>query len=483
MRTRWIAALAALTLIVAACAEGTGSGGTLEGTDWVLRSYDQDGSLTIVPDHLYADAEFAAQRVRGFSGCNEFDALYRSGGRTLFISQAAVTLMACDEETMAFEGAVLAALDSSRFYTARRNTLTVFGPGRTELLVYDAAPRNPVRGTWQVTAFASGNAVTSPLAGTEIDVTFGIASVGGFSGCNSFSGTYGTNGNVVRISRLATTRIACEQEVMDQETAFLEALQGAALIETRGPSLNLTDLRGSILVALARPQLEPGASPAPSGEPSDAPTAEPTEEPEETATPAPTPTPTPTPAPSPTATPVPSLPIPSLPIPSGPPIVVPETATCDLATADGLRVAQIVYAASWSTVTEPPDLACRYFDPGEITVPDDPAALVTAVMASTSDTAYAESVTAATDAEAWDVRQTLELTVDGLPATLVEATATADGAGVPTGTARFMVLLDVGAGGTLMLFTTAATVDEAYATNAGIVVLMTAASTFAAPPG
>ena len=129
MRTRLIWALAVLALVVAACSPGDASGGQLDGTDWVLRSYELDGTLTIVPDNLYADAEFAAQRVRGFAGCNEFDALYRAGGRTLFISQAAVTLRACDEETMAFEQAVLGLLDSSRTYTARRDTLTIYGRG------------------------------------------------------------------------------------------------------------------------------------------------------------------------------------------------------------------------------------------------------------------------------------------------------------------------------------------------------------------
>ena len=36
------------------------------------------------------------------------------------------------------------------------------------------------------------------------------------------------------ISQLATTRLACPQDIMDQETAFLAALQGAALIDYKG---------------------------------------------------------------------------------------------------------------------------------------------------------------------------------------------------------------------------------------------------------
>ena len=46
---------------------------------------------------------------------------------------------------------------------------------------------------------------------------------------------------------------------------------------------------------------------------------------------------------------------------------------------------------------------CQYFDPAPITVPADPSTLVTAVMASSSDTTFADAVTAATDATVWDV--------------------------------------------------------------------------------
>ena len=56
MTIRRIGALVALAFLISACSSGPGTGGTLEGTHWVLDSYDQDGSLTILPDGLYADA-------------------------------------------------------------------------------------------------------------------------------------------------------------------------------------------------------------------------------------------------------------------------------------------------------------------------------------------------------------------------------------------------------------------------------------------
>ena len=85
MKTRLIAVLVVVAGVVAACSSGPGTGGELAGTKWILRSYLVDTTLTLVPDTEYADAEFDANRVSGFGGCNRFDSLYRAGGRTLFI--------------------------------------------------------------------------------------------------------------------------------------------------------------------------------------------------------------------------------------------------------------------------------------------------------------------------------------------------------------------------------------------------------------
>ena len=120
MIVRRLATLVAIASLVAACSAGPGTGGQLEGTDWVLRSYSQDGTLAIVPETQFANARFTANRVSGFSGCNEFDALYRAGGRTLFISESASTLIACSEEANAFEVGLPGGARSSRFYSVRR---------------------------------------------------------------------------------------------------------------------------------------------------------------------------------------------------------------------------------------------------------------------------------------------------------------------------------------------------------------------------
>lgn len=471
--------LVTLGLVLAACSASSSTSGQLEGTEWILNAYDQAGALTIVPETLFADAEFDGRRVTGNSGCNQFQATYQAGARTILIGATSGTLMACDPATMTFEQTFLTLLQAGRFYAIRNDTLTINDSLNHPALVFDAAPTNPLLGRWDVAAFAvPPSTVKAPLAGTTLNVVFGLASVGGSSGCNSFNGSYEINGNAIRISRLASTQIACPQDVLDQESQFLSAFQGVSFIDIVGTGVNLTDRKGSLVVALSRPVPEPGASPAasvPAGA-SSAPTASPapTATPAATATPAPSTTPAPTESPNASAILPPSL-RPSAP----PPIVIPSTATCDLPAASGAPVvAKIIYPGTWFTVTEPADLVCRYFDPAAINVPSDPTTLQTAIMANSSATAYADAVTAATDPLNWTVARQGEIAVRGSKATCLDETALTDTGGVPVGTARFVCLADVGKAGTVSIWATGTAGDPAYLTKAGAVWLMTVLSTF-----
>ena len=498
MNVRRALALLAIVVSVAACSAtaaadetADGSGGELQATTWVLRSYDVAGTLTIVPDDQFADAEFMSQRVRGFAGCNDFDAVYRTGGRMLLVGPSAGTLMSCGEATDAFESSFLTLLHQSRFYNvnARDDTLTIRGADLAVLLVFDAAPANPLLGSWIVESYApTPNSQTVPLPGTELTAVFRLNKVAGSSGCNTYQGPYTTNGSLAAIGPLATTRMACPDDVMTQETAFLAALQGVGKVDYKGIRLNLTDLKGSILVALVRPSaLEP--SPGPSG--SAAPTASAAATP--TASPSATPTAKPTPSPTATAAP---------------------TADRDRRPDRGAERGRQRYAGAdrGAAGIDPPDgdvpadrPACH---PGRddrlsrqlvhrhrtrrpppaatstrrtITVPADPSTLKTAVMIQADPAAtYQAALTAATNPTAWNVLTNQPVTVSGLPATRIQATSTAGSSGFPVGTTRYGYLINVGGKG-VWIETSGTVGDAAYTTNMSVVDLMASKSTFPAP--
>jgi hypothetical protein len=134
----------------------------------------------------------------------------------------------------------------------------------------------------------------------------------------------------------------------------------------------------------------------------------------------------------------------------------------------------VSYPASWSTVSEPADLACRYFDPEPIEVPADPATLTTAVTIVLGADPLDAAVAAATDPASWDVSRQVDATIGGQPATVVEATATADTAGIPIGTARLAYVIELPGGGTMTIQTTGTAGDAAFATNSTVASLMAA---------
>jgi heat shock protein HslJ len=100
--------------------------------------------------------------------------------------------------------------------------------------------------SWTLTDLDSGGVTgTAPtLELTETDAN-------GTGGCNTFSGTYTTDGNAISFGPLATTMMACEPTIMEQETVYLAALDGATTYAVDGDTLTITGDAGSLTYAKA----------------------------------------------------------------------------------------------------------------------------------------------------------------------------------------------------------------------------------------
>ena len=55
----------------------------------------------------------------------------------------------------------------------------------------------------------------------------------GFAGCNTFTGGYTLDGDIIRIRDVVTTRRVCEDDVMVIEAAYLESLGRVNRWQTR----------------------------------------------------------------------------------------------------------------------------------------------------------------------------------------------------------------------------------------------------------
>jgi heat shock protein HslJ len=245
-------AIAAVAFTVTACTSNGGTGGTIDGTSWALKTYDVSGTATAVPAGTRVDAKFADGKVSGFAGCNVYNAPVTTSGSTIKVGAAATTAMACDADKTALEQAYLGNLAKAATFTATSDALTMFDGAGKSILVYSAAAANPLEGSWDVTGYNNGKqAVVSPVAGSKLTAIFTADQVSGAAGCNDYSGGYTIDGTTLKIGPLASTMKACaDQAVSDQEQQFLAALQASTTFDQTGNTLTLKAAGGENQVTL-----------------------------------------------------------------------------------------------------------------------------------------------------------------------------------------------------------------------------------------
>ena len=197
-------------------------------------------------------AYFEDGTVGGSTGCNQYTASYTVDGDTLEIGQAVMTMIACPPPADAIERAYIAAFEQVTGWSLDGEELVLADDEDAELLRFEAG--TPV-GSWEATAFLSGDAVVTPIAGTELTATYGEDdALTGSAGCNRFTGSYSTDGGTIEIGELATTRKLCPEPagVMEQETAYLAALQSAASFRVNGSALLLLSPDGTNVASFIR---------------------------------------------------------------------------------------------------------------------------------------------------------------------------------------------------------------------------------------
>jgi heat shock protein HslJ len=243
-----LAPLAALMVLgaAAACGEDEASSAdpsALEGTPWVLAAgVEVEGWEGVAPSATFADG-----RVSGSTGCNRFGASYTLDGSELELGEMAMTSMACPPPADAVEREYTAALESVRAWRPEGDELVLLDGDDTEVLRY--RPASPV-GSWQATSFLQGNAVSSPLPGTEVTATFAEdGTLSGSAGCNTYRTTYTTENGRIEIDPPASTKKACAEPegIMEQEMDYLTALPTASRFELAGPTLDLLTAQGTFV--------------------------------------------------------------------------------------------------------------------------------------------------------------------------------------------------------------------------------------------
>ena len=247
----WAAVLVAV-LSLAGCGGGGGASAhdpaALEGVEWMLvDSSAAEVDLTLAAITLIFDGKTAG----GFSGINQYGAPYTAkDDGSLEIGEVASTLMAGPEPLMKVEGAYLELFAGCDGYRVEGDTLTLLA-GKEESLTYERAEEVALPGTsWNVTSYNNGKGgVTTLVAGSEMTLEFGDdGTVSGSGGVNRYNGPYTVDGDAITIGPLAMTKMAGDPELMDQEQAFVKALEASTQWKVSRGKLELRDADGSAMV-------------------------------------------------------------------------------------------------------------------------------------------------------------------------------------------------------------------------------------------
>ena len=215
---------------------------TLVGRTWQWTGTIAGTQTLTVADPSRYTITFAADGTASIKAdCNMVTAQYTVAGSSLSIIPGASTMAMCPEDsqdqlfvqqlsaaaTHFFQGdelfiSQLGGGGTMRFMPAGAGGVTVAPPGNT---VTGGASGLPFR----VVSFGPAGAEQPVVAGTTLTVTFDEAALGvsGNSGCNSFAGSLIPQNGFFTVGPLASTMMACATAgVMEQEAAFLAALQG-----------------------------------------------------------------------------------------------------------------------------------------------------------------------------------------------------------------------------------------------------------------
>ena len=98
---------------------------------------------------------------------------------------------------------------------------------------------------WKLTSYANARGVmTNMPTNARTTLEFNNGKITGNAACNSYFGSYSTNGNQVMISEVASTRKACTPAIMTLEDDYFVALQAAASYKITGDTLELMNNAG-----------------------------------------------------------------------------------------------------------------------------------------------------------------------------------------------------------------------------------------------
>ena len=248
-----------LAFLLAACAGNTNPA-SLADTAWVL---EQINGQPVVENTLPTLSFGADGQAGGHGSCNGFGGTYEAKNGQLTFGPLFSTMMACLElGVMEQEMAYLESLQSAAAYRVEDGRLLILDAAGAVTLAFVPQDLSLEGKTWSLTAFNDGqnlvgvmpDSLAGGLPDTQISAEFKAGNISGSAGCNSYSAPSIQDGRKLSFGPLAGTKMFCGEPagLMEQETAYLNALARVESYNINGNRLTLFDAEGLVMAEFVK---------------------------------------------------------------------------------------------------------------------------------------------------------------------------------------------------------------------------------------
>lgn len=189
----------------------------------------------------FIELQDAEKSFSASAGCNGLGGSFKleNNGRIKF-SQGISTMMYCDN--MEIETEFKKVLEQADNYTINGNTLSLNKARMSPLARFEVKPENTsteLNGTWELDYISGARIAFEGLFPNEKPkITFSLpeTKATGNGSCNNFNVAFSIDGNNIKFSEPASTRMACPG---NGEASFFETLKKVTKYSVSGNTLNM----------------------------------------------------------------------------------------------------------------------------------------------------------------------------------------------------------------------------------------------------
>ncbi|MBB4036769.1 heat shock protein HslJ [Dysgonomonas hofstadii] len=213
---------------------------------WVLKSINGQDVKEAFPNKIpHITFNLTNGQMNGNGGCNGFGGTFSINKDEFTGSKIVSTMMFCGDQ----ESTLFKLLDGKSKLALNGDELTFSQNGKTTLVFTRAQPLGAadLAGEWKLQSInGKSEAESETKKMPTLEFNFAEKRLAGLAGCNRYNGAFTLENNVLTVTPLATTRMACPN--MEMENEFVKTFTGKIDLEKETDNLLVMKKDGRIII-------------------------------------------------------------------------------------------------------------------------------------------------------------------------------------------------------------------------------------------